>query len=113
MYPMAHCHTIFMMREMIQNYHEKIAFGVVLAELLTRRKAVVSNESDEGLVASFQSSMKEKCLYEIIDELVVSEGQEEEILTAANLAMRYLKMNGKKRPSMKEVDADLDLRRRI
>ncbi|KAK3002820.1 hypothetical protein RJ639_018775 [Escallonia herrerae] len=89
------------------------AFGVVVAELLTGRKAVSLNSSDEGLAAKFHLSMKRNCLFEILESLVVTEGQKEEILTVANLAKRCLKLNAKKRPSMKEVAADLDRLRRI
>ncbi|XP_059637971.1 wall-associated receptor kinase-like 8 [Cornus florida] len=84
------------------------SFGVVLAELLTGRKAVSSNSSYEGLVLRFRLSIKESGLFEILDALVVNEGQEEEINVVATLAKRCLKLNAKKRPSMKEVAAELD-----
>ncbi|XP_059637990.1 wall-associated receptor kinase-like 8 [Cornus florida] len=89
------------------------SFGVVLAELLTGRKAVSSNSSYEGLVFHFRSSIKHSGLFEILDTLVVNEGQEEEINVVATLAKRCLKLNAKKRPSMKEVAAELDRLRRI
>ncbi|KAH7850391.1 hypothetical protein Vadar_032166 [Vaccinium darrowii] len=42
------------------------------------------------------------------DPLVVEEGVKEDILVVAKLAKRCIKLNAKKRPSMREVAADLD-----
>ncbi|MCH84020.1 wall-associated receptor kinase-like 1-like [Trifolium medium] len=36
------------------------------------------------------------------------EATKEDILAIANLAMRCLRLNGKKRPTMKEVSAELE-----
>ncbi|KAA8519340.1 hypothetical protein F0562_013596 [Nyssa sinensis] len=88
------------------------AFGVVLVELLTGEKAVSSNRSNKSLVIHFQSSLKQNCLFEILENLVMNEGQKEEILAVAKLAKRCLKLNAKKRPNMKEVAANLDQLRR-
>ncbi|KAK2988472.1 hypothetical protein RJ640_007041 [Escallonia rubra] len=88
------------------------AFGVVLAELLTGRKAVSSSSSDEGLVIYFQALMKQNSLFEIHDALVANDGQIGEILAVAKLAQRCLHLNARKRPIMKEVAAVLDQLRR-
>ncbi|XAR72556.1 Non-specific serine/threonine protein kinase, partial [Bertholletia excelsa] len=82
------------------------ALRLVLAEILTRKK--VLSISDEGLVAHFRSSVKHNVLFQILDELVVREGQEQEILVVAKLAKRCLKLKANKRPSMKEVAAEPD-----
>ncbi|KAL6332359.1 hypothetical protein AAG906_004928 [Vitis piasezkii] len=83
------------------------AFGVVLAELLTGEQAISSDRSDQSLANHFRSAMKQNRLFEILDNQVVNEGQKEEIFAVAKLTKRCLKLNGKKRPTMKQVDIDL------
>ncbi|WJZ96971.1 hypothetical protein VitviT2T_015609 [Vitis vinifera] len=83
------------------------AFGVVLAELLTGEQAISSDRSEQGLANHFRSAMKQNRLFEILDNQVVNEGQKEEIFAVAKLAKRCLKLNGKKRPTMKQIDIDL------
>ncbi|KAL6332382.1 hypothetical protein AAG906_004952 [Vitis piasezkii] len=83
------------------------AFGVVLAELLTGEQAISSDRSEQGLANHFRSAMKQNRLFEILDNQVVNEGQKEEIFAVAKLTKRCLKLNGKKRPTMKQVDIDL------
>ncbi|KAA8514808.1 hypothetical protein F0562_017987 [Nyssa sinensis] len=89
------------------------AFGVVLVELLTGQKAFSSGESNEGLVSYFRSSVKQNNLSEFLDTLVVNEGKKEEVLAVAMLAKRCLKLNAKKRPSMKEAAVYLERLRGI
>ncbi|KAA8519337.1 hypothetical protein F0562_013593 [Nyssa sinensis] len=91
------------------------AFGVVLVELLTGEEAVSSSfsRSSKSLVIHFQSSMKQNYLFEILETLVMNEGQKEEILAVAKLAERCLKLSGSERPSMIDVAANLDQLRRI
>ncbi|KAL2252089.1 UNVERIFIED_CONTAM: Wall-associated receptor kinase-like 1 [Sesamum indicum] len=84
------------------------AFGVVLAEILTGQKAISSVKDDQGLALRFRSAVKENCLFEILEQVVVYEGEKEEILAVAQLAKRCLKINARKRPSMKEVAAELE-----
>ncbi|KAJ9691229.1 hypothetical protein PVL29_013416 [Vitis rotundifolia] len=88
------------------------AFGVVLAELLTGEKVICSSRSEESLVTHFRLAMKQNCLFEILDKVILDEGQKEEILGVARLAKICLKLGGKKRPTMKEIAADLDRLRR-
>ncbi|KAE8076193.1 hypothetical protein FH972_014857 [Carpinus fangiana] len=59
------------------------SFGVVLAELLTGEKAISSTRAQEP------------------------RSKKEEIIAVANLAKRCLKLNGKKRPTMREVTIEL------
>ncbi|OVA18954.1 Protein kinase domain [Macleaya cordata] len=86
------------------------SFGVVLVELLTGEKAIsiLRFEEDMNLAFYFTSSMKKNQLFEILDARVVSEGDKDEIWVVAKLAKRCLKLNGKKRPIMKEVVANLN-----
>ncbi|KAJ0078836.1 hypothetical protein Patl1_24574 [Pistacia atlantica] len=51
--------------------------------------------------------MKENRLFEILDARVLKEGREEEIINVADLTRRCLNLNGKKRPTMREVASEL------
>lgn len=87
------------------------AFGVILAELLTSQRVVTSNiPEDPGLVIRFTLSLKENRSIEIVDPEIVKEVEDEHVILAvAKLAKRCLYRNARKRPSMKEVAAELDL----
>ncbi|KAK8612833.1 hypothetical protein V6N13_092937 [Hibiscus sabdariffa] len=52
--------------------------------------------------------MKENSLHDIVDPMVTNDGPEEEIVAVAKLAKRCLNLNGKKRPTMKEVAMELE-----
>ena len=52
--------------------------------------------------------MEENRLFDIIDERVMKEGNKEHIIVVANLASRCLELNGKKRPTMKDVTLELE-----
>ena len=83
------------------------AFGVVLAELLTGEKAISFDRFEQGLASHFRSAMKQNHLFDILDNQVVNEGQKDDIFAVAKLTKRCLKLNGKKRPTMKQVEIDL------
>ncbi|XP_031285974.1 putative wall-associated receptor kinase-like 11 isoform X1 [Pistacia vera] len=86
------------------------SFGLVLAELLTGQKPVRSTnleEEDKSLALYFLQIMKENRLFEIVDAQVLKDGKEEEIIVFANLTERCLKLNGRKRPTMREVTTKL------
>ncbi|XP_062166965.1 wall-associated receptor kinase-like 10 [Alnus glutinosa] len=87
------------------------SFGVVLAELLTGKKVISSTRTQESksLATYFIQSVEENNLFDIIDSRVLKEGKREEIIAIANLANRCLNLNGKKRPTMKEVAIELDV----
>ncbi|KAF8015425.1 hypothetical protein BT93_H1050 [Corymbia citriodora subsp. variegata] len=86
------------------------SFGVMLIELLTGKKPTSFSEDDEGrhLVARFILLMKECRLAEILDPIVANEAKTEEVLAVAMLAMRCLRWNGRKRPTMREVAMELE-----
>ncbi|RZC93822.1 hypothetical protein C5167_029463 [Papaver somniferum] len=81
------------------------SFGIVLVELLTGEKpvSVVRHEEEKGLALYLIKSMKEDRLFEILDSRVLNEADEDDVLVVAKLAERCLKLNGKKRPTIKEV----------
>ncbi|XP_038682021.1 putative wall-associated receptor kinase-like 11 [Tripterygium wilfordii] len=85
------------------------SFGVVLVEFLTGKKVVIStSEEAESLVALFNSSIEEDSLFSIIDSQVLNHPVKEDIMTVAHLAKKCLSLNGKNRPTMKEVGLGLE-----
>ncbi|XP_022722500.1 wall-associated receptor kinase-like 1 [Durio zibethinus] len=86
------------------------SFGVVLVELLTGQKPISSIQSEEvrSLVNFFLLTMKENSLFDILDPMVRNNGTEEEIIAVAKLAKRSLNLNGKKRPTMKQIAKELE-----
>ncbi|KAK8704278.1 hypothetical protein V6N13_047905 [Hibiscus sabdariffa] len=86
------------------------SFGVVLAELLTGRKALcfLMPEEERNLAMHFASALKKDRLFRIIDQGVLAEGSTAQIKEVAMLADRCLRVRGEERPSMKEVAMELD-----
>ncbi|KAL0430225.1 UNVERIFIED_CONTAM: Wall-associated receptor kinase-like 8 [Sesamum radiatum] len=86
------------------------SFGVVMVELLTGEKAISSVRAEVGksLATRFLHSMEEDHLFDILDPRVLKEGRREEVAAIAELARRCLHLNGKKRPTMKEVAVELE-----
>ncbi|CAL9029146.1 unnamed protein product [Prunus brigantina] len=89
------------------------SFGVVLVELLTGLKpvsAVTGSQEEEyrSLATYFITSMQEDGLFNLVDARVLEEASETEIQVVANLARRCLNMNGRDRPTMREVTSGLE-----
>ncbi|KAJ6986059.1 hypothetical protein NC653_023851 [Populus alba x Populus x berolinensis] len=86
------------------------SFGVVLAELLTRQKAILTNESRErkNLAAHFVLLMEENRIFDIVDAQIKEHCPKEDVIGVANIAMRCLNLNGKMRPTMKQVTSELE-----
>ncbi|GJZ13008.1 kinase RLK-Pelle-WAK family protein [Tanacetum coccineum] len=86
------------------------SFGVVLIELLTGEKPISSTGSGEhiSLAMHFLLAMEEGRIMSIFDGMVIKEGTTDVLLTVANLAMRCLNLNGRYRPTMKEVATELE-----
>nr|GMD97409.1 wall-associated receptor kinase-like 1 [Ipomoea batatas]GMD97412.1 wall-associated receptor kinase-like 1 [Ipomoea batatas]GME00089.1 wall-associated receptor kinase-like 1 [Ipomoea batatas] len=68
----------------------------------------VDDDEDRSLVTRFLLCMEENSLWEILDVQVSEQGKKEDVMAVAWLAQRCLNYNGKKRPTMKEVAAELD-----
>ncbi|KAG6740121.1 hypothetical protein POTOM_057758 [Populus tomentosa] len=87
------------------------SFGVVLVELLTGQKAISFTRSEEqgrSLATYFIMAMESNCLFDILDPQVVKQGEREDVLMVASLARSCLRLNGKERPTMKEVTMVLE-----
>ncbi|CAN6724983.1 unnamed protein product [Malus baccata var. baccata] len=83
------------------------SFGVTLVEILTGHTPYSSAKHEgENLVASFISLTREDELVQILDPQVARDADVEQIRTIAELAKRCLRLNGAKRPSMKEVSTE-------
>ncbi|CAJ1962740.1 unnamed protein product [Sphenostylis stenocarpa] len=91
------------------------SFGVVLVELLTGQKPIslLSPEEAKSLASHFIICMEENRVFDIIDGRVMKEGEKDHIMDVANLASRCLVLNGKRRPTMKEVTLELEGIRRL
>nr|GEY58756.1 wall-associated receptor kinase-like 22 [Tanacetum cinerariifolium] len=61
-----------------------------------------------SLAMHFLLAMEEGRIMSILDGMVIKEGTTDVLLTVANLAMRCLNLNGRYRPTMKEVATELE-----
>ncbi|KAL6644586.1 hypothetical protein ACP70R_016194 [Stipagrostis hirtigluma subsp. patula] len=84
------------------------SFGVLLVELLTRKKPFIYRSDDgDGLVSHFISLLTEGKLLDIMDPQV-SEEENGEVQGVATLAARCTKLEGEDRPTMREVEMTLE-----
>ena len=90
-------------------------FGVVILELLTRKKAIYFEgpEEEKNLASSFVSLMKQGRLMECLDDQLINEGQVEVLQEFSELATQCLSIRGEERPTMKEVAEGLQRLRRF
>ncbi|XP_065866503.1 wall-associated receptor kinase-like 8 [Euphorbia lathyris] len=88
------------------------SFGVVLVELLTGQEPISTSKSGgcTGLAASFIVSMEQGKLDHLLDPRIIGNSCKdvEQVKAVANLAIRCLNLNGKLRPTMKEVTVELE-----
>ncbi|KAL9998395.1 putative non-specific serine/threonine protein kinase [Helianthus debilis subsp. tardiflorus] len=84
-------------------------FGVVLAELITGKKVISADRSnDEKNIATyFVNSVTENRLHGIIEPRILDEGTHEQIQGVADLVKKCLNLQGCDRPTMKEVVLEL------
>lgn len=87
------------------------SFGVVLAELLTGKKPIfheTSQEMETSLATHFLEYMDENNLDFILDPQVSGDSRREEVVAVARLTQRCLNWERKMRPTMKEVCIELE-----
>ncbi|KAK7847070.1 putative wall-associated receptor kinase-like 13 [Quercus suber] len=82
-------------------------FGVELVEVLTGHHQVEMFLGYINLVDCFVLSMEENCILQIVDDVVLSQGSNEDIQAFIELALRCIKKKGDERPSMREVKLEL------
>lgn len=64
-------------------------------------------EEERGLAMNFLSSLKQKRLLEILDGLIVNDGNKQQHKEVAKLVARCFIVRGEERPTMKEVALEL------
>ncbi|KAF8024955.1 hypothetical protein BT93_F1952 [Corymbia citriodora subsp. variegata] len=86
------------------------SFGVMLVELLTGKKALSFDQSEEerNLAMYFLSSLENNKLFQIVEDVIANEGINEQVREVSNLAKRCLSIKGEERPTMKEVAIELE-----
>ncbi|KAL4572370.1 hypothetical protein LXL04_019143 [Taraxacum kok-saghyz] len=91
------------------------SFGVVLAELLTRRKPLCLEKTEEerNLATYFVVAVKENRLFQILDPRVVREGTLDQLQEIGELVKRCVKLTSDERPTMKEVAGQLESLRKF
>ncbi|XP_065048594.1 putative wall-associated receptor kinase-like 16 [Musa acuminata AAA Group] len=91
------------------------SFSIVLLELMTRKKPVCfeASEDERSLASCFIMATKENRLMEILDDQVRNEGDTELIQEMSELAKQCLKFLGEERPTMKQVTEELDRLRKL
>jgi serine/threonine protein kinase len=84
------------------------SFGVVLVELLTRKKPFeYLSSDDEALIVRFARLFAEGNLVEILDPQIVEEGGHE-VEEVANIAVACIKLTPESRPTMRQVELTLE-----
>jgi hypothetical protein len=84
------------------------SFGVLLVELLTRKRPLAYNSVDgDSLVLHFASVVTDGILADLQDPQVMEE-EEGEVQEIAALAARCVRLNGEDWPEMREVEMTLE-----
>ncbi|KAM7507803.1 hypothetical protein LguiA_018256 [Lonicera macranthoides] len=91
------------------------SFGVVLVELLTAKKVISLERAakERSLASYFMTAVENEQLDHVLDERVKNVGNGEQIKGVVELARRCLRMKGDKRPTMEEVQQELEALRKF
>ncbi|XVE60878.1 hypothetical protein DITRI_Ditri05aG0162400 [Diplodiscus trichospermus] len=81
-------------------------FGTSRSIAVEQTHLTTQLEEVRSLVTFFMLSVSENSLVDILDPIVLNDGRHEKIVAVAELAKRCLSLNGKKRPTMKQVGMD-------
>ncbi|KAJ0463462.1 putative protein kinase RLK-Pelle-WAK family [Helianthus annuus] len=86
------------------------SFGVVLAELITGKKPIGADRTNEekNLATYFVNLVTGNRLFEIVEPRILREGTLEQLQEVGDLVKRCLSLVGRDRPTMKEVAVELD-----
>ncbi|XBI69120.1 hypothetical protein VPH35_048232 [Triticum aestivum] len=89
------------------------SFGVVLVELLLRMKPIIRSESGtmQNLSHYFIRALNEGGIADILNSEVLEEATKDEIIDVASLAELCLRLRGEERPTMKQVEVELQILR--
>uniref|UniRef100_A0A453RJ29 Protein kinase domain-containing protein n=2 Tax=Aegilops tauschii subsp. strangulata TaxID=200361 RepID=A0A453RJ29_AEGTS len=84
------------------------SFGVLLVELLTRKRPLAYDSVDgDSLVLHFASLVTGSVLADLLDPQVMEE-EDGEVQEVAALAAKCVRLNGEDRPAMREVEMTLE-----
>jgi serine/threonine protein kinase len=84
------------------------SFGVLLTELLTRKKPSIYRSNDgDNLVSHFEKMLATSNLFDIVDPQVMKE-ENGDLQEVATLAAKCTKLRGEDRPTMREVEMKLE-----
>ncbi|KAF5795421.1 putative protein kinase RLK-Pelle-WAK family [Helianthus annuus] len=99
----------YMQTNQLTDKSDVYSFGVVLAEILTGKKAISFDRSEEerNLAIYFLYSLKVGRLSQVLDERLQLNDVPTEIIQVSRLAERCLCIKGEERPTMKEVAIEL------
>ncbi|KAF5768135.1 putative protein kinase RLK-Pelle-WAK family [Helianthus annuus] len=91
------------------------SFGVVLAELITGKKPIGSDRTNEEkiLATYFVNSVRANRLFEIVEPRLLREATFEQLQAMGNIVKRCLSLVSCDRPTMKEVAVELDALRKF
>lgn len=96
----------YMQTSLLTEKSDVYSFGVVLLELVTGKKVL---EAGKCLSNHFLSSLKENQLAQVLDSNISSNENIEQLMEVAMIAKRCISVTGEDRPSMKDVERELEV----